>query len=216
MVILKKISSSSRLLTSRRVKRTIDVVFAVWISILVLPIIGCAAVAIKMIDPGPVFFVQERCGLKGRVMKLVKLRTMRRDADSFIANYLLENPETPDPRVYRSANDPRILPKIGSLLRRYSIDELPQIWNVLKGDLSFVGPRPLPDYHNKLLDADFVRIRSSMRPGITGLWQIESRGNASPESIEHYDYSYLRNWSLVLDFQILCRTLVVILQGSGV
>jgi lipopolysaccharide/colanic/teichoic acid biosynthesis glycosyltransferase len=209
-------STSPQLLISRTLKRIIDFVFAVLIGLLVLPMIGCAALAIKMIDPGPVFFVQSRSGLEGRVMKLVKLRTMRRDADRFIINYLSEHPDTPDPRVYRSASDPRILPRIGRLFRRYSIDELPQIWNVLVGDLSFVGPRPLPDYHNKLLSNDFVRIRSSMRPGITGLWQIESRGNASPESIEHYDYTYLRNWSLWLDFKILCRTFVVILQGSGV
>ena len=107
---------------------------------------------------------------------------MRLHSDVWLRDYLAQNPEARDPRIYRDARDPRILPVVGTFLRRYSIDELPQIWNVVRGDMGLVGPRALPDYHCKLLNPEFLAFRSRVRPGITGLWQIEGRSNADPAS----------------------------------
>ena len=184
--------------------------------ILVLPVIGLAVLVIKLIDPGPGLYIQNRLGKNGRIFRILKLRTMRADNDAWLSRYLARNPEARDPRIYRDARDPRIMPTVGAWLRRYSIDELPQIWNVVRGDMSFVGPRPLPDYHYRLLSPEFLALRSRVLPGITGLWQIEGRSDASPSTIESYDMKYLNNWSLGADLRILLRTVVCVLRGSGV
>jgi lipopolysaccharide/colanic/teichoic acid biosynthesis glycosyltransferase len=202
--------------TSLALKRLIDIVLSVFAGLVMLPLIAIAALAVELADPGPAFFIQQRLGRHGRRFGLVKLRTMRHDADKWLADYQVSNPEAGDPRVYKSAQDPRIIPKIGVLLRRYSVDELPQIWNVIRGDLSLVGPRPLPDYHARLLDPEFLAIRSQLRPGVTGLWQLESRSNAGPEALTRWDRQYLNRCSLGLDLVILCRTVVCVMRGSGI
>jgi len=196
-------------------KRAFDFCIALVIGFLILPVVLVVVVAIKMIDPGPGFFTQSRRGLKGRSFKLLKLRTMRSNGDVWLRTYLAENPGAKDPRIHRTSNDPRILPVIGRWLRRYSVDELPQIWNVLRGDISLVGPRALPDYHCELLSPEFLTLRSQVRPGITGLWQIESRADAGPESIELYDRQYLDNWTFGKDLRILKLTVICVLSGSG-
>jgi lipopolysaccharide/colanic/teichoic acid biosynthesis glycosyltransferase len=195
--------------------RLLDFCVASLAGIMVLPVLTLAILAIKLVDPGPAFYLQNRQGKDGRPFRFFKLRTMRFDSEVWLRDFLAQNPEAKDPRIYRDADDPRILPIVGTLLRRYSIDELPQIWNVVRGDMSLVGPRALPDYHCKLLNPEFLALRSGVRPGITGLWQIEGRSNADPSSIEMYDAQYLTNRSLGADLLILCRTVSCVLRGSG-
>ena len=195
--------------------RLIDFVVATCAGIMVLPVLILAIIAIKLVDPGPAFYIQNRQGKDGRPFRFFKLRTMRLHSDVWLRDFLAQNPEARDPRVYRDARDPRILPVVGTLLRRYSIDELPQIWNVVRGDMGLVGPRALPDYHCQLLSPEFLALRSRVRPGITGLWQVEGRSNADPANIEVYDSQYLNNWSLGADLRILCRTVTCVLRGSG-
>ncbi len=195
--------------------RLLDCCVATAAGVIVLPVLTVAIIAIKLVDPGPAFYIQNRQGKDGRAFRFFKLRTMRFDSEVWLRDFLAQNPAAKDPRVYRDARDPRILPIVGTVLRRYSIDELPQIWNVVLGDMSLVGPRALPDYHCKLLNPEFLAFRSRVRPGITGLWQIEGRSNADPSSIEMYDSQYLTNRSLGSDVLILCRTVACVFRGSG-
>jgi lipopolysaccharide/colanic/teichoic acid biosynthesis glycosyltransferase len=195
--------------------RLLDLCVATLAGILVLPVVVVALIAIKLVDRGPGFYAQERQGKDGKPFKFNKLRTMRMHSDVWLREYLANHPDAPDPRIYRNANDPRLLPVVGRLLRRYSIDELPQIWSVVRGDMSLVGPRALPAYHCQLLRPEFLAFRSRVRPGITGLWQVEGRSNADPSSLERYDSQYLNHWSLGADLRILCRTVVCVLRGSG-
>ena len=173
---------------------------------MVLPVLLVAIIAIKLVDRGPAFYVQNRQGKDGLPFRFFKLRSMRLHSEVWLRDFLAQNPE---------ARDPRILPVVGTFLRRYSIDELPQIWNVVRGDMGLVGPRALPDYHCKLLNPEFLAFRSSVRPGITGSWQIDGRSNADPASIEMYDLKYLTHWSLRADLLILCRTVACVFRGSG-
>jgi lipopolysaccharide/colanic/teichoic acid biosynthesis glycosyltransferase len=196
-------------------KRAFDLCIALVLGFLILPVVFLVVAAIKIIDPGPGFFMQSRRGLNGKSFRLLKLRTMRTNGDAWLRQYLAENPGAKDPRIHRSLNDPRILPILGRPLRRYSVDELPQIWNVIRGDISLVGPRALPDYHCELLSPEFLSLRSQVRPGITGLWQIESRADAGPESIELYDRQYLDHWTFGKDLRILALTVICVLSGSG-
>jgi lipopolysaccharide/colanic/teichoic acid biosynthesis glycosyltransferase len=195
--------------------RLLDLCVAILSGISVLPIVCVAWIAIKLVDRGPGFYFQERQGKDGKPFKFIKLRSMRVHSDVWLREYLANNPGVRDPRIYRDANDPRLLPVVGRLLRRYSIDELPQIWSVVRGDMSLVGPRALPEYHCQLLRPEFLAFRVRVRPGITGLWQVEGRSNADPSSIESYDSQYLNDWSLGGDLRILWRTVGCVLRGSG-
>jgi lipopolysaccharide/colanic/teichoic acid biosynthesis glycosyltransferase len=178
-------------------------------------VIVVAVLAIKLVDPGPAFYIQNRQGKNGLPFPFFKLRSMRLGSDVWLREYLAQNPGAKDPRIHREARDPRILPVVGVWLRRYSIDELPQIWNVVRGDMALVGPRALPDYHCKVLDPEFLAVRTRVRPGITGLWQVEGRSNADPANIEMYDLQYLNHWSLKNDLRILWRTVGCVVRGSG-
>jgi lipopolysaccharide/colanic/teichoic acid biosynthesis glycosyltransferase len=197
-------------------KRTIDIFVAIVVGILSLPLVAIAAFAIKTADPGPMFFTQQRRGLYGKPFRLVKLRTMRQNADLLVPENGKAANVALDPRIYRSAVDPRIIPKIGAFLRRYSIDELPQIWNVLVGELTLVGPRALPEYHARLLGDEFLALRESVKPGITGLWQIKSRNQGDPTTIERYDREYIANSGVWFDVWILLRTVVCVIRGMGI
>ena len=163
-------------------------------------------------SPGPVFFVQERVGLNKRRFRLYKFRTMLKDAELKQAE--LESLNEVEGPVFKIKNDPRITP-IGKFLRKMSIDELSQLINVLKGDMSLVGPRPLPvrDYNG--FDQDWHRRRFSVRPGITCLWQVDGRSDIPFETWMELDMKYIDNWSLTLDLKILLRTLPAVLRGSG-
>jgi lipopolysaccharide/colanic/teichoic acid biosynthesis glycosyltransferase len=167
---------------------------------------------IKLTSPGPVLFVQERVGLGKRRFRLYKFRTMIQGAEKKLAE--VEHLNEMSGPVFKIKNDPRIT-KIGKFLRKTSIDELPQLINVLKGDMSLVGPRPLPvrDYNG--FDQDWQRRRFSVRPGITCLWQVTGRSNVSFDKWMKLDMEYIDNWSLILDFKILILTIPAVLRGSG-
>jgi len=199
------------------IKRFIDIVLGTAGLVIALPIVVFCAALIKVASPGPVFFRQQREGLDGRKFKVWKLRTMHADADTRLAE-LLERDPALRRQWQRSAKllrDPRLIPVVGTLLRRLSLDELPQLWNVIVGEMSLVGPRPFPDYHLAMLSPDAKKLRSAVRPGLTGLWQIMVRSNGRIEEQERFDTYYVKNWSLWLDLYILARTITVVLMARG-
>ena len=200
-----------------RVRRAFDILIASVALVVAGPIILLAGVLIRRADPGPVFYRQTREGFAGRPFRVLKLRTMYRDADQRLAALLKENAEA---RAEWSSHcklrdDPRVLPGIGGLLRRTSIDELPQLWNVLAGDMRIVGPRPFPDYHLSKMRDGFRAKRASVRPGLTGLWQVSGRSDADVDRQEALDDFYIDNRSLWLDLDILTKTPRAVLSGTG-
>ncbi len=193
------------------VKRLVDVVGASMLLLVASPLIAAAAVAIKLSSPGPVFFRQVRSGMYGRPFWMAKLRTMTVDAEARRSELLSAN-EMAGP-VFKMRNDPRVTP-IGKWLRRLSLDELPQFWNVLRGDMSLVGPRP-PLPHEVAEYATFDRRRLSMRPGITCLWQVGGRNTVDFDGWVKLDLEYIDTWSLTNDFKILLRTIPAVVRGTG-
>jgi exopolysaccharide biosynthesis polyprenyl glycosylphosphotransferase len=193
-------------------KRCIDLVGASAGLLLLSPVLVGAAVAIKLTSRGPVLFAQARYGLNRRRFKMYKLRTMVADADT-LQDALEERNEATGP-VFKIHNDPRITP-VGRFLRRVSIDELPQLFNVLCGEMSLVGPRPLPvrDVH-RFTEAALMR-RFSVRPGLTCLWQIGGRSSLSFDDWIRLDLEYIDEWSLRLDVKILWKTIPAVLRGTG-
>ena len=202
---------------NRVVKRALDLVLACGTLVLVTPVIFVAAVVVSLIDGGPAFFFQDRIGLDGRRIGVPKIRTMRLDAERRLEEYLTANPDLRQEwhERYKLRRDPRLLPIVGPLFRRFSIDELPQLWAVVAGDMSLVGPRPFPDYHIERFSAEFRELRQRVRPGITGLWQIMVRSEGGIEEQRAYDSYYIRNWSVWLDLYILSRTAAAVLSGRG-
>jgi len=181
---------------NRVLKRAEDIVGAVLGSIVAAPVVAAAAVAIKRTSPGPVFFRQERCGEGGRIFRICKLRTMTVDAEK----------ETGP--VFAASDDPRRT-RVGGFLRRHNLDELPQFWNVLKGEMSLVGPRPERPHFVEQFKTEIGRYmwRHVMRPGLTGWAQVNGlRGDTSIEERIKYDLYYLENWSLAFDFKIILKT----------
>jgi exopolysaccharide biosynthesis polyprenyl glycosylphosphotransferase len=193
-------------------KRTIDIVLASALLILTSPLMLVAAVAIKLTSPVPIFFIQDRVGYNKRIFRLYKFRTMVADAEKLQKDLELLNEM--DGPAFKIQNDPRIT-KTGKWLRKTSLDELPQLFNVLKGDMSLVGPRPLPLRDFNGFDKDWQRRRFSVRPGITCLWQISGRNNIPFEEWMQLDMQYIDQWSLWLDFKILAKTIPVVLKRSG-
>jgi exopolysaccharide biosynthesis polyprenyl glycosylphosphotransferase len=199
------LSSSSRL-----VKRTLDLLGAGLMGLLALPLLIALAAVIKLDSPGPVFFRQERIGRGGHRFRLLKLRTMVLDAESRREELLAQSK---DPGWLHLDHDPRITP-VGRLLRLASLDELPQLWNVLTGDMSLVGPRPLVAEEDSMVDG-WARGRLDLTPGITGLWQVLGRTSIPFEEMVKLDYLYVTNWSLWGDVRLILRTLPVVLRRSG-
>jgi lipopolysaccharide/colanic/teichoic acid biosynthesis glycosyltransferase len=199
------------------IKRAIDFVFATIISILILPVMAMAAAAIMCVSPGPVLFRQVREGYDGKPITIFKFRTMCVDAEERLATYLRDHPdaEAEWKRHFKLTYDPRLLPVIGAFFRHYSIDELPQLWNVLRGDLSLVGPRPFPHYHLESFSEEFRALRRRVLPGITGLWQVTIRSEGDITVQERLDSYYIRNWSLWLDIYILALTVRAVLLPIG-
>lgn len=193
-------------------KRLLDVLISAVLIVLLLPVFIIAALAIKLTSPGPVIFSQERIGLNKRRFRMLKFRTMGVGAEQQQA--ALEHFNEAAGPVFKINADPRITP-IGKFLRKSSIDELPQLINVLKGEMSLVGPRPLPTRDYEGFSQDWHRRRVSIRPGITGLWQINGRDQSSFDEWVKLDLEYIDRWSLWLDFQVLLRTLPAVLRGTG-
>jgi exopolysaccharide biosynthesis polyprenyl glycosylphosphotransferase len=194
------------------IKRTLDVSVAAAGLAVLAPVMLAVAVAIKLTSEGPVIYGQERYGLNRRRFRMYKFRTMVADADRLQASLESRN-EAAGP-VFKIANDPRITP-IGRFLRRSSIDELPQLFNVLRGDMSLVGPRPLPlrDVARFTRTADLRRL--SVRPGLTCLWQVNGRSGIGFDEWVKLDLHYIDHWSLVLDLWILARTVPAVFRATG-
>ena len=202
---------------NRWIKRAVDICVAALGLVLIAPLIPFVTLWIKMASPGRAFFVQEREGEGGEPIPMLKFRTMYADAEQMLEHYLAENPadRAEWDQFYKLKNDPRIIPGIGSLLRKTSLDEIPQLWNILKGEMSLVGPRPFPAYHNSRFDPEFRALRTQVRPGLTGMWQVSARSDGDLGVQESLDSYYIRNWSLWLDLYLLIRTVRVVLSGQG-
>jgi exopolysaccharide biosynthesis polyprenyl glycosylphosphotransferase len=194
------------------VKRLIDLSLASLALLVLSPVLVAIAIAIRLDSPGPVFFSQERMGLNKRRFRLFKFRTMVVDAEKRLAE--LEDKNEVSGPVFKIRNDPRIT-RIGAFLRRTSLDELPQLLNVVLGEMSLVGPRPLPVRDYQGFSKDWHRRRFSVLPGITCLWQVLGRSSIPFERWMELDMQYIDQWSLGLDLKILVRTLPAILKGSG-
>jgi exopolysaccharide biosynthesis polyprenyl glycosylphosphotransferase len=194
------------------VKRVLDIVISLSCIILFAPILLITAALIKLTSRGPIFFVQKRVGLNKRLISVYKFRTMVPNAEQKQAE--LEHLNEVGGPVFKIKNDPRVT-RIGKFLRKTSIDELPQLFNVLKGNMSLVGPRPLPVRDYRGFNRDWQRRRFSIRPGITCLWQINGRSSVSFERWMELDLEYIDRWSVWLDLQILIRTIPAVLKGSG-
>ncbi len=197
----------------RLIKSTMDMVLAgLALVFLFIPFL-ILALLIKATSKGPVFFKQSRCGLNGQPFMMYKFRSMVTDAEQ--RKHELAKFNEMDGPVFKLTDDPRITP-IGKWLRKFSVDELPQLYNVLKGDMSLVGPRPLPVDEVKRFDDVAHRRRLSVKPGLTCLWQIKGRSNVTNfKEWVRLDLEYIDNWSLWLDIKILVMTVPVVLRGSG-
>lgn len=192
------------------VKRATDIVLAAAWLVILFPFMLIIAFLIRLTSPGPVIFRQERCGLNGRRFIFYKFRSMRKDAEAMRAS--LQHLSTRQ-LALKIPNDPR-LTKVGRWLRKFSIDELPQLWNVLKGDMSLVGPRPaLPEEVEQY--QRWQRRRLRMRPGLTCLWAVNGRDNVDFETWMKLDMQYIDNWSLALDWKIIVKTIPQLLSGKG-
>ena len=198
-------------------KRFMDQAIALPLFLGGLPLMAIAALWIKIASPGPAFYCQFRQGFDGRRIPVWKLRTMHLEGDRLLDEWLEHHPEdrVEWSRYFKLKRDPRILPVIGKLLRRTSLDELPQLWSILKGEMSLVGPRPLPDYHLSHFSAEFRALRTRVLPGLTGLWQVSARSDGDTEVQQTLDTYYIRNWSPWLDLYILARTVAAVLLARG-
>ena len=207
---------------ARGTKRVSDIVIASLTLSLLSPFWLLIALLIKFDSKGPVFYAQERVGMDGRIFLVYKFRTMRMDADSeihreyqrkFIAGDAEANVGDAQKPAYKLRDDPRIT-RVGRVLRRLSLDEVPQLFNVLRGDMSIVGPRPPIPYEVEAYELRH-RKRLDMKPGLTGLWQVSGRNRLPFEEMVKLDLFYIENWSLLFDLKIILRTVMVVLRGDG-
>jgi len=196
----------------RWMKRAIDLLVAAPLFVLLQPLFLVIAIAIKLTSPGPVFFVQQRYGMHRQKFHMFKFRTMVVDAEQRQAE--LETINEAQGPVFKLKSDPRVT-KVGAFLRRTSLDELPQLINVLRGEMSLVGPRPLPLRDVSLFEESWLLRRFSVTPGLTCLWQVRGRSNTMFDEWMKLDMEYIDNWSLGLDFKIIVQTVPAILKGSG-
>jgi exopolysaccharide biosynthesis polyprenyl glycosylphosphotransferase len=192
-------------------KRGLDIVMAGGMLLVASPAMLAAAILVKLDSRGPVFFRQERIGEFGRIFSVLKFRTMVQNAEALLVD--LRDQNEADGPLFKMKNDPRIT-RVGRILRKLSIDELPQLWNVVRGEMSMVGPRPAlarevadwtVELHNRL----------RVKPGITGMWQVQGRSDSSFESYTRHDLYYVDNWSLWTDLAIVGKTVPVVLFGKG-
>ena len=202
---------------SRFCKRLLDLAVGSVGLLCALPIIAIAVAAVKVASPGPGLFRQARLGRDGKPFSLWKVRTMVPGAEQQLEQMFSNAPHLQaewDER-FKLSGDPRVVGVVGQFLRRYSIDELPQLWNVVKGEMSLVGPRPLPVYHLREFTPEQREIRQCVPPGMTGLWQVLSGGDGSAKAQQGHDEYYVRNWSIWLDLHTLFRTSAAVLMSSS-
>jgi exopolysaccharide biosynthesis polyprenyl glycosylphosphotransferase len=202
--------------TARFAKRTVDIVVSTLALVLLAPFFALVAVLIKLDSRGPVFFRQERMGARERIFHVLKFRTMGVDADRRkheFAHLNVHHRNGDHPTMFKIDGDPRVT-RVGRLLRRYFLDELPQLVNVLRGEMSLVGPRPLILEEDRQVAA-WARRRLELRPGMTGLWQVLGRNTIPFEEMVQLDYSYVTTWSLAGDLRLLLRTIPLVVSGDG-
>ncbi len=202
---------------NRIVKRAIDLVLGTLFAVTTSPLLVGAMIAVALSSRGPIFYPQMREGLGGRLFRVWKLRTMHPDAEQRLEEALEADPELRKEweSRFKLDDDPRIIRGVGSFLRRFSLDELPQLWQVVVGSMSLVGPRPFPRYHLECFDPAILELRRRVRPGVTGLWQVKVRSTVDLELQQSHDAYYIRNWSLWMDAYVLGRTLGAVLSGRG-
>jgi len=193
------------------IKRVLDVALSLVVMLLISPVMILIAVLVKLGSKGPIFYRAQRIGRKGRTFTCYKFRTMGVDADRLREDLAHLNER--EGVLFKISNDPRVT-KIGALLRKYSLDELPQLFNVFVGDMSLVGPRPPMVAEVEQYDIAHLR-RLDVLPGMTGLWQVEARQDPSFDSYISLDTAYVENWNLLLDLRILARTIGVVFSGTG-
>ena len=192
-------------------KRALDIVAAGTALVAMAPLLAAVAVAIKLDSRGPILFRQQRAGRGGEVFELLKFRSMYPNAEDRKLELASDND---DGVMFKMQADPRIT-RVGRLLRRYSLDELPQLWNVLRGEMSLVGPRPLILPETDALSEDWHLRRLELRPGLTGPWQINGRSETPFHEMVRFDYQYVAGWSLARDLEILLATMPAVLSGRG-
>jgi exopolysaccharide biosynthesis polyprenyl glycosylphosphotransferase len=193
------------------VKRSFDLVVAALLILFLSPLLAFAAVTIKLTSRGPVIYRSRRPGIAGLPFECFKFRTMFEDADA--RQDELENENEKGGAIFKMRNDPRVTP-IGRFLRRWSIDELPQLFNVIRGEMSLVGPRPLPERDYERLQ-DWHRKRYLVLPGMTGLWQVSGRSELDFDELVRLDFLYLERWSVFLDLSILLKTIPAVVRARG-
>lgn len=201
---------------ARVLKRAVELVLVLVSIPLWLPLCVAVGAAVFLADRRAPFYRQDRVGRKGRRFRVLKFRTMVPDAELLLRERLDADPALRSEweANHKLRNDWRITP-IGRVLRRWSLDEVPQMWNVVRGDMALVGPRPLPEYHHRALPAAAQLLRERVQPGVTGLWQIRGRSELEADDLARWDSYYVRNWSIWLDLLILARTLRAVLRGRG-
>jgi Undecaprenyl-phosphate galactose phosphotransferase WbaP len=200
---------------AQRAKRMMDIAGSVMGLLVISPFLALVALAIKLDDPGRVFYRQTRVGRDGKPFKMLKFRTMHMNADDVLQHCLNSDPALmKEWQTYQKLkNDPRIT-RVGKVLRRFSIDELPQVWNVLKGEMSLVGPRPIMLGQVEIYGPYFDHYKR-VAPGMTGLWQVSGRNNLSFERRTELDFDYVIGWSVWLDIHLLIRTFWTVIQRDG-
>jgi lipopolysaccharide/colanic/teichoic acid biosynthesis glycosyltransferase len=194
-------------------KRLLDVTVSATALLVLAPFLAAVAVAVRLDSPGPALFRQVRAGRRGSRFRMLKFRTMAVDADErkHEVAHLNKHRET-DPRMFKVPDDPRVT-RVGRFLRCYSLDELPQLWNVLRGEMSLVGPRPLIlDEHQHV--EGWRERRVDLKPGMTGLWQVLGRDGIPFEEMVELDYRYVTTWSLLNDFKLLLRTVPLVVRAA--
>jgi lipopolysaccharide/colanic/teichoic acid biosynthesis glycosyltransferase len=192
-------------------KRGVDVVTAAAGLVLLAPVFAVLALAIRLDSHGPVFFRQDRYGRGGRIFRIVKFRTMVDGAE--VQRHALADRNEVDGPLFKLREDPRVT-RVGRVLRRYSLDELPQLWNVLRGDMSLVGPRPFVTHEADQITG-WAQRRLDICPGMTGLWQVSGRNDIPFEEMVTLDYIYVTNWSLWWDVKLLFQTIPTVLARRG-
>ena len=202
---------------NRFIKRSMDVVLGAGGLLCALPLILLGVLLVKLVSRGPAFYSQVREGFHGEDIKVWKLRTMFDQSEQWLEQHFAADPAAREEweERFKLRDDPRVLPLLGSCLRRFSIDELPQFWSVLKGDMSLVGPRPFPAYHLESFPPAFRLLRQQVRPGLTGLWQVTVRSRGGIRQQQFYDTNYIRHWSVWMDLSILARTFIAVATSRG-